>query len=65
VEAGALVELHSQKLYILVGIGKVEVDNETYYVVSPVVPLVLAMKDMKKGDSFSFRGTAMQIIEIC
>jgi transcription elongation GreA/GreB family factor len=65
VEAGALVELNTQKLYILVGIGKVEVDNETYYVVSPVVPLVLAMKDMKKGDSFSFRGTAMQIIEIC
>ncbi|MDO9257002.1 MAG: hypothetical protein Q7U54_15885 [Bacteroidales bacterium] len=65
VEAGALVELNSQTLYILSGIGKLVIDDETFYVVSPVVPLVTAMKDLKKGDSFTFRGTAMKILEIC
>lgn len=65
VEAGALVRLDSQTLYILAGIGKILIDNETYYIVSPVVPLVLAMKNLKQGDSFNFRGTTMKIVEIC
>ncbi len=65
VETGALVELNTQSLYILAGIGKLVIDGKTFYVVSPVVPLVEAMKDLKKGDSFTFRGTTMNILEIC
>ncbi len=65
VESGALVELNTQTLYVLVGIGKLIIDNETFYVVSPVVPLVAAMRNMKKGESFSFRGVTLKIIEIC
>jgi len=65
VESGALVRLDSQTLYILAGIGKIIVDNEIYYIVSPVLPLVMAMKNLKQGDLFSFRGTTMKIIEIC
>lgn len=64
VEAGALVQLNTQTLFILAGIGKLVIDNVTFYVVSPVVPLVSAMKDLKKGDSFTFRGTNMKIVEI-
>lgn len=65
VEAGALVQLNSQTLYIVAGIGKLEIDGMTFYVVSPVVPLVTAMKDLERGDSFVFRGTTMKILEIC
>jgi hypothetical protein len=65
VEAGAMVELNTQTLYVLAGIGKIVIDDETIYVVSPVVPLVIAMKDLKKGDSFTFRGTTLKILEIC
>jgi transcription elongation GreA/GreB family factor len=65
VEAGALVTLESQTLYILAGFGKVILDEKTYYVVSPIVPLVTAMKGLKKGDSFNFRGTGMKILDIC
>jgi hypothetical protein len=64
VEHGALVRLNSQSLYILTGIGKIELQDEIFYVISPVVPLVLAMKDLKQGDSFNFRGTTMTIMEI-
>jgi hypothetical protein len=64
VEAGAMVVLNSQILFVLVGIGKVEIENTSVYVVSPVVPLVMAMKDKKPGDTFNFRGTVMKIIEI-
>jgi hypothetical protein len=64
VEPGALVVLDSQMIYILAGIGKVEIDKNTVYVVSPVVPLAIAMKGLKPGDTFSFRGNTMRILEI-
>lgn len=64
VDLGALVVLNSQVLFIIVGIGKVEIEGQSIYVVSPVVPLVTAMKNLKKGDSFNFRGTVMRILEI-
>jgi hypothetical protein len=65
VEAGALVKLDSQTLYIMAGIGKMIFEDEIFYVVSPVVPLVMAMQNLKSGDSFTFRGTSMKILEIC
>lgn len=65
VEPGALVALKTQTLFVLAGIGKLMIDNETYFVISPVVPLVTAMKGMKKGDSFTFRGMSMKIADIC
>ncbi len=65
VEPGALIKLSTQTLYIVAGIGKVVIENEIYYAVSPVVPLVVAMKGLKAGDSFSFRGQSMKIDEIC
>jgi hypothetical protein len=64
VEHGALVVLNSQILYVLIGLGKVIIDENTVYVVSPVVPLVEAMKNLKPGNSFSFRGQTMTIKEI-
>ena len=64
VEPGSLVALNSQILYVLLGIGKVTIDGVTVYVVSPVVPLVESMKNLKSGDSFSFRGQNMTIKEI-
>ena len=65
VEPGALIKLSTQTLYIVAGISKVVIENEIYYAVSPVVPLVVAMKGLKAGDSFSFRGQSMKIDEIC
>ena len=65
VEAGALVKLDNQILYIMAGIGKIVIDNETFFVVSPVVPLVSAMQNLKAGDSFTFRGVEMKISELC
>jgi len=65
VELGALVQLNTQTIFIMTGIGKLVMDNETFYVVSPTVPIVEAMKGLKAGDSFNFRGTTMQILKIC
>jgi len=63
-ELGALVVLESQWLMILSGIGKIEIEGITIYVVSPIVPLVSVIKDKQKGESFQFRGSEMKIIEV-
>lgn len=63
-ELGSLVVLESQILVILTGIGKVEIENKTIYVVSPIVPLVTAMQGLKKGESFVFRGVQMKIVDL-
>ncbi len=64
IEPGTMAVLDSQTIFILLGIGKLDIDNNPYYVISPVVPLAIAMKDHKAGDSFTFRGKTMKIIEI-
>jgi hypothetical protein len=65
VEAGALVTLNTQTVYIIAGIGKIELEGNTYYAISPVVPLVSAMLNLKADSSFNFRGATMKILDIC
>ncbi len=64
IESGAMVVLDKQTIFILLGIGKIEMDGNDYYVISPVVPLATAMKELKAGDSFKFRGKSMKILEV-
>lgn len=64
VEPGALVNLSSQHLFVSVGLGKIEVEGEIYYAVSPVVPIAIAMKGLKKGDTFIFQGNKKEILDI-
>lgn len=61
---GAVVELNTQKLFISVGIGKIHVFNEHYYAVSPVVPLVQAIKKVVPGKSFVFNGKEIKILKV-
>jgi len=61
---GAIVVLNNQKLFISVGIGKIVVENEEFMAVSPVVPLVQAIKKSLKSKKFLFRDKEIEIIEI-
>lgn len=64
VEFGSVVITDMQRVYISVGLGKLTVDNETYYAISLKVPFFLAMKGLKKGDAFEFRGSNIKILDI-
>lgn len=64
VEFGALVITNKQKLFVSTSIGKLELEGKEYFVISPMVPFYEAMKDCKKGDSFSFRGNTFTIEDI-
>lgn len=64
VEFGALVVTNTQKLYVTIGLGKIESDGEEYFVVSPVVPFYKAMEGKRVGEEFEFRGNKFTIKEI-
>lgn len=65
VEFGALVITNKQKLFISAGLGKIELDGETYLAISPQVPIFNALKDKKPGNKIKFKGTSIQIITVC
>jgi hypothetical protein len=64
VEFGSVVITDKQKMFIATGCGKVELDGDTFFAVSPLVPIFLAMKGMKKGDVVNFRGQAIKILDV-
>jgi len=64
VSFGAMVITKDQNYFISIGLGKMEVNNESYFIISPVVPISLAMNGKKKGDIFDFRGNRIEIEDV-
>ncbi|MFZ4399078.1 MAG: hypothetical protein ACOYO1_03500 [Bacteroidales bacterium] len=61
---GSIIITTDQKLFISISIGKIDIENETYYAVSVKVPFYEVIKGKKKGDFFEFRGKQNQILEV-
>lgn len=61
---GSLVITDKQKIFVSVGLGKFEFNNEEYFVISPAVPFYKAMEGKGAGESFHFREQEHTIIEI-
>ncbi len=64
VEFGSVVITDMQKVFISIGLGKVNVENDTFYAISLQVPFYQAMKGLRKGDTFDFRGRQVKIIDL-
>jgi hypothetical protein len=64
VSFGSIVITKEQKMFISVGIGKIELNRDIYYAISPSVPIFSSMRDMKKGDTFDFRGKKIKILDL-
>ena len=61
---GSLVETNLGTYYILVGIGKVPIDGNTYYCVSAGSPVAKALAGKKAGDSWSINGRPGKVVAI-
>ena len=61
---GSLVSTNTAKYYISISVGKVEVEGEVIFAVSPVSPIAMAMRGKKAGESFSFNGRKFDILTI-
>ena len=64
VKFGAVVICDSCRYFIAISSGKMEMNGETYYAISPAVPLYKAMEGLRKGDTFEFNGKKQTIREL-
>ena len=63
-EFGAIIITDMCRFFISISAGKVEVDGEQYYAISPNVPLFKAMEGLKKKDEFEFNCQKQHIKEL-
>jgi len=61
VEVNALVITNKQKLYISIGLGKIETSEGDFFVVSPLAPIFQSLKGKKVGESIVFNGQKIEI----
>ena len=64
ISLGSLVETSSGIYYISISIGKIELDGQTFFGISPVSPIAQAMKGLNTGDNFTFNGRDFNIVRI-
>jgi len=64
VEFGAIVTTNRQKIFVSAGLGKIELDGEEYFAISPNVPIFNALKDKREGESVKFNNMDFTILSI-
>ena len=63
-DVGSLVETDKGYFYISIGWGRIQMQNENYFVISLGSPIGMLLKNKKKGDSFQFRNTEYCILNL-
>lgn len=61
---GSLVKTDTSNFYLAVSIGKVEIDNENYFILSKSSPIGELLINKTIGDSITFNNTAYKIKDI-
>ncbi len=61
---GSLISTSLGTFFLAVGIGKIEVDKQPIMVMSPQSPIGEAIFQKKSGDSVTFRGKEIKIIQV-
>ena len=61
---GSLVETNKGHFYISLGLGKLKIENETVFAVSPDAPLGKLMLMKKSGDAFQFNNISYEILSV-
>lgn len=61
---GSLVKTDSLHFFIAISLGKIELENNTYYAISLQSPIGQLLKQKTKGDTFEFNGTKYTVTEV-
>ncbi len=64
VDVGAVIITGDQKIFVCIGLGKFELDNEIWFAISPFVPFFHALRGHKKGDTIMFREKKIVILDV-
>ena len=63
-QLGALIETDKKKMYLSVGIGKVELGSETIFAISASSPIGQQLMGMEAGGTVTFAGKKEKIVKI-
>jgi hypothetical protein len=64
VKFGAIVITNKQNLFVSAGLGKIELEGNFYYAISPQVPIYLALEGKSKNEEINFNGMFFLIKDI-
>jgi hypothetical protein len=64
VEVNSLIITNKQKLYITIGLGKVEIPEGEFFVISPLAPIFQSLIGLKVGDTIVFNGQQIVVKDI-
>lgn len=64
IEPGSLVITNHENYFISVAMGKIMVDDQTYYAISLASPIGLLLSGKRKGDQVSFQNRTLEIQEL-
>jgi len=64
VELGAVVITEYQQLFVSIGQGKIKLEEEDWYAISPGVPIYKAMEGKRAGEEFTFNGRTSKILTL-
>lgn len=64
VEFGAVVVTNKQNLFVAAGLGKIELNGNVYFAISPQVPIFVALAGKKAGDEVVFNSNKFIISDI-
>ncbi|AGA78250.1 hypothetical protein [Echinicola vietnamensis] len=64
VRVGSFVVTDRAAMFIAVGFGKIEVNGQVVFVISPQAPLARLMMNKAAGASLTFNGTPQQLVHV-
>ena len=62
---GSFIKCDGASFFIIAGLGKLDYEGETIFIISPNAPLARSMQGKKQGESFVFNNRQLTILEIC
>ncbi len=64
VKLGSVIRTSDANYFLTIGLGKIEIDVEEFYAVSPSSPIGQVLLGSKIGDSLEFHGKKFEILEV-
>jgi transcription elongation GreA/GreB family factor len=61
IRLGSVVQTNQLNYFVACGVGKIEVDNQVYYAISPKAPVGQILLGKTAKETILFRGNTLQI----
>lgn len=64
IQGGSLVRTNQLNYFVSIGMAKIKLESSDWYAISPVSPIGNLLLNKKAGDSFSFRNSTINILQV-